>query len=198
MLTPGEFSGLLRQVPPMYSALKKEGTRLYEYARKGQEVSREARGVRVEMTRLEQADGGRLEFELTCSKGTYVRTLAADMGRYLGCGAYLGHLRRVASGPFRVADAVTLDRLETLPDPDSVPLVSLNDALGHLRCAVLDPGAADRLRQGLQDALAGVGAPASGETVRRAVDRQGGLVALIGWEEAAGAWRTLRVFQRPP
>ena len=193
-----QFSGLLSQVPPMYSALKKEGTRLYQYARKGQEVSREARNVRVDLTRLEQASRGRLEFELTCSKGTYVRTLAADMGRSLGCGAYLGRLRRVASGPFRVADAVTLDDLEALADPGSVPLVSLNDALGHLRCAVLDPGAADRLRQGLQDALADMGAPAAGETVRRVVDRQGGLVALVGWEEAPGAWRTLRVFHGPP
>ena len=146
----------------MYSALKKEGTRLYEYARKGQEVSREARDVRVELTRLEQAGGGQLEFELTCSKGTYVRTLAADMGRSLGCGAYLSRLRRVASGPFRVADAVTLDDLGALPNPDSVPLVPLNDALGHLRCAVLGPDAADRLRQGLQGALADVDAPAAG------------------------------------
>ncbi len=192
-----QFSGLLRQVPPMYSALKKEGTRLYEYARKGQEVSREARDVRVELTRLEQAGGGQLEFELTCSKGTYVRTLAADMGRSLGCGAYLSRLRRVASGPFRVADAVTLDDLGALPNPDSVPLVPLNDALGHLRCAVLGPDAADRLRQGLQGALADVDAPAAGETTRRVVDRQGDLVALIGWEEAAEAWRTLRVFHRP-
>lgn len=185
-----EFSGSLRQVPPMYSALKREGTRLYALARKGMEVGRESRHIRVELARLEQVDGAELEFELTCSKGTYVRTLAADIGRFLGCGAHLSRLRRVTSGPFGIADAVTLEDLQEAPD---VPLVPLNRALGHLERVVLGPGEVERLRRGLQGCLAGVAAPAGGETIRRAVDPDGELVALIGWEEAARAWQIVRV-----
>jgi len=185
-----EFSGSLRQVPPMYSALKREGTRLYELARKGLEVGRESRDIRVELVRLDQADGTELEFELTCSKGTYVRTLAADIGRFLGCGAHLSRLRRVMSGPFAIADAVTLEVLQEAPD---VPLVPLNRALGHLHGVVLEPGEVERLRRGIQRSLAGVPAPAAGETTRRVVDRDGELVALIGWDEPPRAWRIVRV-----
>lgn len=191
-----EFSGCLRQVPPMYSALKKEGTRLYELARKGVEVGRESRSIRVEWVRLEQVSRAELEFELTCSKGTYVRTLAADIGRFLGCGAHLSRLRRVASGPFRIADAVTLEDLEATRDAGTVPLVPLNRALEHLQCAVLGPAAVERLRQGIQGSLAGVGEPIAGETTRRAVDREGELVALIGWEGRLRAWQIVRVLNR--
>ncbi|MDE0354187.1 MAG: tRNA pseudouridine(55) synthase TruB [Deltaproteobacteria bacterium] len=193
-----EFSGSLQQVPPMYSALKKDGSRLYELARKGLEVEREPRPVRIDITRLEQVGHAELEFELTCSKGTYVRTLAADIGRTLGCGAYLSRLRRVASGGFRIADAALLDDLEALEDGDAVPLVPLNDALAHLDCAVLGAEAADRLRRGIQGALAEVAEPAAAETTRRVVDPEGHLVALIGWEKAAEAWRLLRVFDDRP
>ena len=189
-----EFSGELHQVPPMYSALKKDGARLYELARQGLEVSREARRVRVEIVRLEQSGPAELEFELTCSKGTYVRTLAADIGRFLGCGAHLGRLRRVKSGPFRIAGAVSLEDLEAVDDADAVPLVPLNDALGHMSCAVLDTQAVERLRKGLQGPLAGMALPSDLETARRVVDPSGCLVALIGWEPAAEAWRILRVF----
>ena len=189
-----EFSGSLRQVPPMYSALKREGARLYQLARKGMEVGREPRAVRVELVRLEQSGGDDLEFELTCSKGTYVRTLAADIGSFLGCGAHLSRLRRVTSGPFGIADAVTLDDLREAAD---VPLVPLNQALGHLERAVLGPGEVERLRRGIQGALAGVAAPAAGETTRRVVDRDGELVALIGWEEPGRGWQIVRVLNPP-
>ena len=188
-----EFSGCQRQVPPMYSALKKEGARLYELARKGIEVGRESRSIRVELVRLEQVSPAELEFELTCSKGTYVRTLAADIGRFLGCGAHLSRLRRVASGPFRIADAVTLEDLGAARDAGAVPLVSLNRALEHLQCAVLGPEAVDRLRRGIQGSLAGIGEPVPGETTRRVVDRDGELVALIGWEGRVRAWQIVRV-----
>lgn len=183
-----EFSGCLNQVPPMYSALKQEGTRLYELARKGMEVGRESRAIRVDLVRLEQVGRDELEFEMTCSKGTYVRTLAADIGAFLGCGAHLSRLRRVASGPFGIAGAVTLEELRAARD---VPLVSLNRALGHLRSAVFAPEAVERLRRGIQGSLAGVAEPVAGETTRRVVDRDGELVALIGWEKLG--WQLLRV-----
>ena len=93
-----QFTGELKQVPPMFSALKKDGVRLYRLARQGKEVPREPRAVRVDRLRIRKISDAELEFTVTCSRGTYVRTLAADMGRALGCGAFLQSLRRTACG----------------------------------------------------------------------------------------------------
>ena len=111
-----QFSGDLRQVPPMFSALKREGVPLYRLARQGKEVPREPRSIRVEKLRLHKLGNDEIEIELTCSRGTYVRTLAADMGKFLGCGAHLKSLRRIACGHLTIDQAVTLDELERL-DP---------------------------------------------------------------------------------
>jgi tRNA pseudouridine55 synthase len=122
------FRGEISQVPPMYSALKHEGRPLYAYAREGKDIARPAR--RVSILQLEQTDmrpgpDGTVDLELDvlCSKGTYIRTLAEDIGEALGCGAHLAGLRRTQIGPFRVGDALTLDSLEqgstpTLLAPD--------------------------------------------------------------------------------
>jgi tRNA pseudouridine55 synthase len=105
------FRGEIRQVPPMVSAVKHRGKPLYKYARKGQEVEREARPVTIRALEVLAVEGHEVDFSLRCSKGTYVRTLAHDVGRALGCGAHLRALRRTRSGPFRVEDAVALDAL---------------------------------------------------------------------------------------
>ncbi len=112
------FEGEIMQIPPMVSAVKRDGKRLYELARQGIEIEREPRPVtihRLEMTRFELP-----EFDITvdCSKGTYVRTLASDLGDRLGCGAMLKALRRTASGGFSIAEAVTVDPLKTWEQPD--------------------------------------------------------------------------------
>ncbi len=103
------FIGDLMQVPPMVSAIKKDGVPLYKLARKGIEVEREPRLVHIynfRFTRYEEPAG---EFRVACTKGTYIRSLAHDLGQKLGCGAHLGTLRRSASGKFDVADALPLD-----------------------------------------------------------------------------------------
>jgi tRNA pseudouridine55 synthase len=105
------FRGEIEQVPPMHSALKHGGRPLYELARQGLEVARRARRVRVHALDLLGFDGETLELRVRCSKGTYVRTLAEDLGRALGCGAHLSALRRVVAGRFNVADAATLESL---------------------------------------------------------------------------------------
>ena len=128
-----QFSGDLRQVPPMFSALKREGVPLYRLARQGKEVPREPRSIRVEKLRLNKLGNHEIEIELTCSRGTYVRTLAADMGKFLGCGAHLKSLRRIACGHLTIDQAVTLDELEGLDSSMAAPLLSLEKALGHLR-----------------------------------------------------------------
>lgn len=112
-----QFRGTIQQVPPMYSALKHQGQRLYRLARQGQEVEREARTVTVrELTLVDFADE-RLELDVKCSKGTYVRTLAEDIGDILGCGAHVTELRRLEVGAYRDPERmITLEELRHLAE----------------------------------------------------------------------------------
>lgn len=105
------FAGTIRQIPPMYSALKHNGQPLYKLARKGMEVERAPREVTVRELRLLRLDDEEFECELRCSKGTYVRTLATDLGEILGCGAHVTALRRTVVEPFDAARMVTLESL---------------------------------------------------------------------------------------
>ena len=109
------FRGEIDQVPPMYAAIKHEGRPLYAYARRGQNVDRASRRIAIRRLELEAFEGNEAGVFVECSKGTYVRTLAEDIGETLGCGAHLAALRRVASGPFDVGRAASLDALEATP-----------------------------------------------------------------------------------
>ncbi len=147
------FVGEIEQVPPMYSALKRDGKPLYEYARAGIEVERAPRRVSIyELRLLDGGDdlaAGRFVFEVRCSKGTYVRTLAADIGDRLGCGAHLAALRRTGIGTLDVAQAHSLATLEGLSaearDALLLPPDSLLTGLAEARLDVAD---AARLRHG--------------------------------------------------
>ena len=114
------FTGPLAQVPPMYSALKKDGKALYEYARKGIEVEREARHITIFKLNMALAQYPRaqaaIKIIVSCSKGTYIRTLGEDIGEALGCGAHLGSLRRIETGGFVAAQCVTLAVLEAMTE----------------------------------------------------------------------------------
>jgi tRNA pseudouridine synthase B (EC 4.2.1.70) len=110
MILP-QFSGVIAQVPPMYSAIKQGGKPLYELARKGLEVERAARQVRIDALDLVLLDGDCLVLDVRCSKGTYIRSLAADIGAALGCGAHVNGLRRTSTGPFDITQALTLEAL---------------------------------------------------------------------------------------
>lgn len=110
------FVGPIEQVPPMHSALKHAGRPLYAYAREGVEVEREPRRVTIHAIDVVEGQGERWTIDLRCSKGTYVRTLAQDIGAALGCGAHLAALRRTASGALRVDEALTLDALAALDE----------------------------------------------------------------------------------
>ncbi len=107
----GCFRGQISQTPPMVSALKYRGERLYTIARRGEEVPRLSRKVMISRLTLVGNSGPRVRLAIRCSKGTYIRTLCHDLGRTLGCGACLAALRRIAVGPFRIEDAVPLDQL---------------------------------------------------------------------------------------
>ncbi|RYF15051.1 MAG: tRNA pseudouridine(55) synthase TruB [Comamonadaceae bacterium] len=112
------FTGAITQVPPMHSALKKDGKALYEYARAGIEVERQARNLTVFALELAVVGPALLKITAKVSKGTYIRTLGEDIGAALGCGAHLVSLRRIATGPFDVSQCLTLAELEALPESD--------------------------------------------------------------------------------
>ena len=112
------FLGDQYQTPPMHSAIKIDGVPLYKMARKGEEVEREPRFIRVMAFDLLSFTPPRLTFRLLCTKGTYVRTIAHDLGQKLGCGAHLSALRRTGSGKFDIAQCLTLEAIEALPLPE--------------------------------------------------------------------------------
>ena len=106
------FRGDIKQIPPIYSALKKDGQPLYKLARAGEVVEREARSVTISRLEVEAFEPPLATLEVACSKGTYIRTLVEDLGQVLGCGAHVAQLRRTQAGPFVLAQAVSLDTLE--------------------------------------------------------------------------------------
>ena len=118
--TANKFLGKIEQVPPMYSALKYKGKSLYKYARKGIEVERKPRSVEVFGFNIISFNPPEATFDLTCSKGTYVRVIADDLGRELGCGAYLSSLRREKIGEYFVDDSLTVEEFEKLYKTGSI------------------------------------------------------------------------------
>ncbi len=149
------LTGVIRQLPPMHSALKKDGRALYEYARAGVQVQRELREVTVhELTAaLETAETGRQSVRMTvrCSKGTYIRTLAEDLGEALACGAHLSALRRVATGGFGLAQCITLDALEAMTEEDRLSrLLPVESLLCEHAVVLLDNENSGRFLSGLR------------------------------------------------
>jgi tRNA pseudouridine55 synthase len=191
------FSGELEQTPPMFSALKRDGVRLYKLARQGKEVPRQPRTIQIDSIQLRQINCSEVSIDVTCSRGTYVRTLASDLGEALGCGAHLKSLRRIACGHLRIERAVTLDELERLAARAQSAMISLSNALSHLRGITWDHRWLARLRLGQQECLNQIGKPLEKHELVRLLDGRGDLVALIGWNEETpgGSWRLLRVFK---
>ncbi len=130
-----QFEGQIEQQPPAYSALKHKGTPLYKLARKGRPVQKPPRPVTISSIRITNARLPDIQFDVTCSAGTYVRTLCADIGERIGCGGHLLSLRRTASGGFSLMDAVSLDALEALDGPEQrlKLLMPMADALHGMR-----------------------------------------------------------------
>jgi tRNA pseudouridine55 synthase len=141
--------GDILQVPPMHSALKRDGRPLYALAREGISVERSARPVRIHEFALLSRDGDTLRVRVRCSKGTYIRQLAADLGQTLGCGAHLASLRRTGVGAFRIEESVTLDDLQALaPGEMEGKLLPLERLLEGLPRLELDEARAGRFANG--------------------------------------------------
>ena len=160
------FTGPIRQIPPMHSALKKDGKALYEYARAGIEIEREARDVTIHELKIELdvSDGAQhaIQMMVRCSKGTYIRTLGEDIGEALGCGAHLRALRRIETGGFLAAQCVTLQALEAMTEEERLKcLLPVDSLLREHTVLTLDAENAGRFLSGLRRR----GAWADGEQV---------------------------------
>jgi tRNA pseudouridine55 synthase len=183
------FVGLIEQVPPRFAAVKVEGERAYDLARRGELVQLAPRTVRVERFDLvERPDLDHVTFELVCGRGTYVRALVRDLGDRLGCLGHVVALRRLQVGPFRIEDAVALTALEQLVADDALPqaLLPVGAALSDLPALSLTQPQVDRLRAGQTIRVAPgllVGEPDADATVRAmAAGRMVALARLHGSE----------------
>ncbi len=196
-----EMSGDILQVPPMFSALKRNGVPLYKLARQGVEVERKARPVTIhsiEVTRCVLPD---VSFDVVCSKGTYIRTLAYDIGQKLDCGAHLTALRRFQHGPYRLSDAVSLEDFEAVGEDEAAAmLIPLIDVMSELPLVKLNEDAVAHLLNGVppQQAEAELNADCCEGAMVRLTDGEK-LLAIARFDpsrenEKRGDFELLRVF----
>jgi tRNA pseudouridine55 synthase len=181
------FIGDIQQVPPMYSAIKQGGRKLYDLARAGQTVEREARAVRIEALAITEWSPPLFTLDVTCSAGTYVRSLAYDLGETLGVGAHLSGLTRTASGAFRLEEAVSLQMLLSSHDWKTYLILPQN-ALGGWLVVHCDEQQTSEIQHG-RPVMA---ADASGDQLALAYAPEGRLIAIV--QANSGAWKPLKVF----
>jgi tRNA pseudouridine55 synthase len=188
-----QFLGEISQVPPMYSALKHEGKALYEYARKGMEIERKARQVQIMEIATLRFEGSVAEIAVTCSKGTYIRMLAEDIGRELACGAHLIALRRTATAGYELNEAYTLDQIEamTLEQRDK-NLMPVDSAIDDLPKVELSEDQAYYLLQG--QAIWKAGKVPAGDC--RLYDQEDRFIGL-GYLQDDGKIAPKRLLQKP-
>jgi tRNA pseudouridine55 synthase len=186
-----QFIGEIQQVPPPYSAIKVQGRKAYEMAREGEEVELAPRTIHVYSLELLEWDPPEAVIDVFCSSGTYVRSLANDLGAALGCGAHLVGLRRTKSGRFTLRDAVPLRRLqETFQSGDWYRhLIPAAEALGDWPMVELDGDQVELIRHGHR-----IPAEPDAKGWVRGVSQQGDLVALLELDEATNEWQPRKVF----
>lgn len=185
------FRGVIAQRPPMFSALKRGGVPLYSLARRGENVERRTRTVEISALELRARRGDEIDIRVRCSKGTYVRALAEDIGAALGTGAHLRALRRTASGPYRLADTIGLEALAGLAAHErGARLLPMAALLAGLPRAALDPPAEARFRRGQAVNSAGLRQGAC------AVFGADGSVVGLGEAAPGGVLRPVRIVAR--
>lgn len=181
------FRGNIQQTPPMFSAIKQDGQPLYKLARRGIEVERPARWIRIEELALLSYQLPFITLRVVCSTGTYIRSLAHDLGQALGCGSYVTALRRTAVGPFKVSQAVPL--AELTPENMKTAMLSSDQAVHHLPLLALSPMEVAHLCQGrrLPRQPRHPHAP-----LARAYDQAGNFVGIVAAED--DEWQPRKVF----
>jgi len=197
---PG-FLGEIEQVPPIYSAIKRGGQRLYALARAGEEVEAEPRPVRIDALDIVSWNSPDLTLDVECGKGTYMRSLAFDLGERLGPGAHLATLVRTRSGPFMLANSITLDELEqALTDGAwSEHFFAADEALLSWRAAIIGAESETALRNGqlLRFPASHPDSRAPGDLLR-AYSADGRFLGVLLWDEAGAAWQPHKVLQVAP
>jgi tRNA pseudouridine55 synthase len=141
-----KFKGKIKQIPPMFSALKKDGVRLYKLAREGKSVERPPRTVIIKDLKIIELNSTFIKFFVNCSRGTYIRVLGSDIGDELGCGGHLVDLRRVRSGRFKLEDTVSLENVKK----GDIRLIPISDALSHIKNVNVGNGIAMQIKMGRQ------------------------------------------------
>ncbi len=197
--TVADFVGEIEQIPPMYSARKVDGERLYRLARQGQTVERAPRRVTIHAIDIGSVDLPRVTMTVRCSKGTYIRTLCHDIGERLGCGGAMEHLTRLESGGFLLADALRIDEIQALRDAGRLlecvhPVEEL--FLEYPRCAAV-PGADSLLRNGNPipaDRVTGALSPGW----IRMTDSTGVFCGIYAYEAGAQTLRAVKMFLPEP
>ena len=195
----GSFVGDILQTPPMYSAIKVGGRKLVDIAREGGTVEREPRRVTVYSIKVTRVNGRDYELDVSCSKGTYIRTLCADIGRKLGCGGVMASLERTESGPFQLADAVGVEELENMADDErAAKLIPLERFFSDLPEVVLPDFYARLSRNGAEIYLAKIkaGLPL-GQMVRLKHDGEFYGLGEVREYPGGNAIRTVKLFVLP-
>jgi tRNA pseudouridine55 synthase len=190
------FVGRIEQVPPIYSAIKRQGQPAYKLARRGQEVELAPRLVEIDELVVLDWTPPCLVVEVACSHGTYIRALAHDLGRHLGCGGYLQALVRLRSGHFTLEDAVSLERIEEAFEhgQEESYLLPIDEALLDWPALVVSAEKAQRLVQGQAIEVSEPGVDEDDALLWRAYSLDGGFLAVVSFDRASGLWRPKKVF----
>ena len=191
------FTGRIDQIPPMYSAIKVQGQRLYKLARAGIEVERKARPVEIYQIRIVDFSAPDLSLDVECGRGAYMRTLAADLGQLLGCGAHVADLVRLSCGGFHSGESATLESLEeaaTEAEGWKQSLHPIDWVLKDLKSISVGRQAESYLRHGQSISLGGPMIDAGYLEPFRAYSSEGHFLALVRFDRPGNAWRPVKVF----
>ena len=188
------FLGPQAQLPPRYSAIKIQGQPAYKRARAGEEISLEPRSITIDRLQIIAWNSPRLTLAIECSKGTYIRSLAYNLGEYLGCGAYLGALVRTRSGPFFLSESITLEQLADAAASESVHehLFPADKALQGYPTLLLDAVSAARVLHGMPFQYDPD--PPISSKLARVYDTSGHFLAIAEWDPAQQLWKPKKVF----
>jgi tRNA pseudouridine55 synthase len=191
-----EFLGEQMQVPPRYSAIKLQGQPAYKRARAGEDMAMEARPITIYRLEVIEWQSPILTLSIECSKGTYIRSLAYDLGEQAGCGAYLGGLIRTRSGPFPLTESITLEQLAEAAAQGTIEqfLHSADKAIEQYPALVLDENMSERVRHGnafqVEERLGLV----HEQSLARVYDDKGRFLAIAEWDAERGVWQPTKVF----
>ncbi|MBM3156840.1 MAG: tRNA pseudouridine(55) synthase TruB [Chloroflexi bacterium] len=190
------FTGFIDQTPPMYSAVKHKGVPLYRLARAGVEVPRKARKVEISQLRIVDWRPPLLTLEVECSRGTYIRSLAHDLGQMLGCGAHLKSLVRLKSGPFHINDAISIPELEAAFRQNKWRefLQPIDVAVHHLPAVTVSEEDEKAILNGRP--LSSAIEEGTTAKLRRAYSSDGRLIAILRYNDEAGCWKPAKVFRK--